>query len=692
MIGLWLVLQLGAVAGPAAGAYAETIVVSAARTEQALGEVPATLSIVNRSEIIAAPAVAVDGVLRQVPGFALQQFGDIVAGDATVQAVSMRGTGTGSSSRTLVLLDGVPLIDPFGGWISWGRVPLETVERIEVVRSGGAAAWGNLALGGVVHMITRPVERRQLDLSAQAGNLQTVRLEARAAERLGAYGLDAAAAFLDTDGYTELRRDFRGAVDVETRTAQRNWRAGLTRDFASGAHFQVGADAWSEKRREGTPLSPGEAEAVLLRAGGQLGRGGLWRWAGFAQETKLTSLRSTVAADRNSEVPSLDQFDVPARGVGGSLEWVRGGASPHQLGAGGDLSWADGSTNEDFDWVAGAFTRRRHAGGEQRLAGIFVQDNWRAGGRWSVAGASRLDYWRTTDGLRIETDPRTGAELSSREYPDRRGTVFTPSLGAVYALAPRAALRGSVFGGFRAPNLNELHRPFRTGANVINEANPELVPERLEGAEIGLDLRGRTLQATLAGYWNEIDDPIVNRTVGEAGASGAFIPPCGAVGPRGACRQRDNFGHLRSRGVEVEARARIGAWRAVGTYVFQDHIVTSAPGLPAVEGKRLRWTPEHQASARLEVEPLGGFDLLIGGRYVSERPDDDENTRFARSFFVVEAHAAMAVNDRWTTFLSVENLLDREVELQRGRSRVDLGPPLQARLGVRYRWVGRAAR
>src|SRR5205814_1444241 len=83
-----------------------------------------------------------------------------VVGHPTTQGLSLRGIGPSGTSRALVLVDGVPVNDAFGGWVYWNRIPLQGIQQIEVVRGGGSSAWGNYALGGVVQVITRrPTER-----------------------------------------------------------------------------------------------------------------------------------------------------------------------------------------------------------------------------------------------------------------------------------------------------------------------------------------------------------------------------------------------------------------------------------------------------------------------------------------------------------------------------------------------------
>jgi hypothetical protein len=101
----------------------ETVTVTATRMEQRLRDVPASVNVITQEDIRRSPAVVADDVLRQIPTFSLFRRTSSLASHPTAQGVSLRGIGPSGVSRTLVLLDGVPFNDPFGGWVYWTRVP-----------------------------------------------------------------------------------------------------------------------------------------------------------------------------------------------------------------------------------------------------------------------------------------------------------------------------------------------------------------------------------------------------------------------------------------------------------------------------------------------------------------------------------------------------------------------------------------
>src|SRR4029079_320951 len=142
----------------------DSITVTATRTKTRLADTPASVVVLDRNTVL--DATTADDALRQVPGFSLFRRSGSRCANPTSQGVSLRGVGASGASRALVLADGVPLNDPFGGWVYWGRVPRASIEQIEVVQGGTSDLYGSGALGGVVNIITSRKPPRGLALEA----------------------------------------------------------------------------------------------------------------------------------------------------------------------------------------------------------------------------------------------------------------------------------------------------------------------------------------------------------------------------------------------------------------------------------------------------------------------------------------------------------------------------------------------
>src|SRR5207248_10498931 len=123
-----------------------------------------SVSVIDAKDADHAAAQTVDDLLRQVPGFSIFRRSSSIVANPTTQGVSLRGAGASGASRTLVLTDGVPLNDAFGGWVYWDRVPRAAIDRIELVRGGSSDLYGSDATSGVINLLTRPPAARHVNV------------------------------------------------------------------------------------------------------------------------------------------------------------------------------------------------------------------------------------------------------------------------------------------------------------------------------------------------------------------------------------------------------------------------------------------------------------------------------------------------------------------------------------------------
>ena len=112
--------------------------VTITRTESRIEETASSVVALGRNDLDVTAAATLDDRLRQVPGFSLFRRAGSRSANPTTQGVSLRGVGASGASRALVLADGIPLNDPFGGWIYWGRVPSESISQVEDLRGPSA--------------------------------------------------------------------------------------------------------------------------------------------------------------------------------------------------------------------------------------------------------------------------------------------------------------------------------------------------------------------------------------------------------------------------------------------------------------------------------------------------------------------------------------------------------------------------
>ena len=678
ILGLFL---LALVAWPGVGwgqvaeapARLEPVVVTPGRIEQRAGEAPASVTVITADDIRHSANVALDDLLRQVPSFSLFRRSSSLVGHPTTQGVSLRGIGPSGASRALVLVDGVPINDPFGGWVPWSRVPLLGIEQIEVVRGGGSALWGNGALGGVINIITRRPTERSGALEASYGSYDTQNFDLFAREVLGPFRLSLEGNYFDTAGYKIVRPSQRGSIDVpaDSRHSVFNGRLEFapTRDltlFVAGTFFD-------EDRHNGTRLQINDTQSGSMATGATLSTsdGSEWKATVFSQIQSFRSTFSTQAADRNSETLALDQR-APSSTVGGSFSWSRR-FGDHLLLSGVDLRWVEGETNEGV-FANNAFVRNRVAGGEQFFSGLYLQDVVKLGRQWEIVGSLRGDYWRSYDGFRRDTPPPAGVParqtFSAVDY-----VIPSPRLAVLFHATPSTDFEGSVYQGFRVPTLNELYRVFRV-RNDVTVANEHMRPERLTGGELTARQRWAPFDVRVTGFWNEVSDQILNVT------QSRLLPDC----PAGTtCRQRQNVELTRIRGFETEVEVRpLPGWRVLAGHIYSDARVVEAIRQPALEGKRLAQVPAHIVTLGVRYDNPTWVNVAANVRLVGRQFEDDLNTLPLNAYTLVDLQLSRPIAKWGEVFLAFENLLNETYAIARTSDGiVSIGGPRLVRDGFR---------
>ncbi len=675
------------------GARAETetepealppMVVTADRRPAVAGEGPFSLTPLGGEELRAAPQLRLDDILRNsVPGFSLFRRSGSRAANPTAQGVSLRDIGPSGAGRTLVLLDGIPLNDPFAGWVPWSRVPPSAIGGVVVQSGGGAGLFGNAALAGTIFLTGPETEGDAARLSLTGGSRGTYEASLDARVESGNFSLSTYLDRFETAGYPVLRADQRGPVDTRADADSRVWQSRGEWRIDDDTKLQVTGGVFEEERGNGTRLthnsSTGRDVSVTLDHSLPDIRASL-RLQAYAQGRAYRSTFSSVNADRTLETLALDQYDVPASAAGGSAVWSQEITAAHRFTGGVDTRWIEGETNERFFPAGGVLTRDREAGGRQLFAGVFMEDRWRVNDAVEVTAGGRVDYWRQYDGHRRERGIATGAVLRADEFAVQDGFAPNGRLGLTVRAADSLKARAAAYTGFRAPTLNELYRPFRVG-NDITEANAALRPERLYGGELGLDWKpAESVSVSLTGFYNELHDAVGNVTIGEGPDT---FDPGGFVPAGGVLRQRRNLDRVDVLGVEAKVVWQFAPdWRLRLQYLRTHPVVGSAPDSPALEGKRLA-----QASGQVAVAAVdwthGRWQAGAQARYTGRQYEDDLNTLPLADFVTVDVSLGYRFRGNLACTLKVENLLNRETETGRtSGGLVSTGAPRLMSLGV----------
>src|SRR5256885_5286105 len=202
---------------------AETVTVTPTRTELRSGAAPPSVNVLTSEDIKSSPALVADDVLRQIPTFSLFRRTSSLSSHPTSQGVSLRGIGPSGVSRTLVLVDGAPFNDPFGGWVYWTRVPLESTDRIEVVNGSSSSLYGNYAMGGVINIVGARPARRTFELKPQYGNHNSPKFDFIGSDVWDKLGVGVDGSMFDTDGFPIVAPSEKGIIDNNATVTYRNF-------------------------------------------------------------------------------------------------------------------------------------------------------------------------------------------------------------------------------------------------------------------------------------------------------------------------------------------------------------------------------------------------------------------------------------------------------------------------------------
>jgi outer membrane receptor protein involved in Fe transport len=696
--------ELDIIVAPAA--LLETITVTPTRSEQRLGDVPASVSVVTGEAIQASPALLADDVLRQVPSFSLFRRTSGLVAQPTAQGVSLRGIGPSGQSRTLVLLDGIPFNDPFGGWVYWTRVPLASVDRVEITEDSSSSLYGNIAMGGVINIITSHPRRRTIELRPQYGDHGTPKFDFFGSDVWKNVSAAVEGSFLHTDGFPIVAASERGPIDNNANVEYKNVTAKF--EFIPSDRLQgfVRTGYFSESRNNAKVGEVNDTRWTTLNGGIR------------ARLRDESDLQARVFVDasrahfnfhavtnpgttRNFVRLATDQ-NVPTNGVGGMVQWSKAIGRSNAFTSGADWRWVDGDSQEaayvaavptSISGVTQAATPsvRRVSGGSQKSFGVFAQDIFTPIDKLVVTLSARLDRWNNYDGHNLETTVATGLPTVNNRpsIADSNDTVVSPHIGALYHASDRVGVWGAVNSGFRAPTLTELYRQFSVGA-ITTRPNDQLAPERLVGTEAGINIApAQNISVRLTWFDNRLRNPVSNVTLSPTLA------------------QKQNLPETRVRGVQTDVDYRIGAsWRLSAGYIYDDAKVTDG-GVTnaALVGKRLQQVPKHRGTLQAAYSNAKYLSVAVSVQSVGLQYNDDLNVNFIPvstlaangydgvypaglpGYSVADVSVSRNIGRNIQAFIGVQNLFDKVYFVQTNPSTI--GTPRLVNAGVRVRFSAR---
>ncbi|RLB80737.1 MAG: hypothetical protein DRH24_10155 [Deltaproteobacteria bacterium] len=677
----------------------EQIVVTATKTEKKVEDAPGSLTIISKEEIDRRNIKTVDKALSDIKGIFVKRNKGLMDSTSSVRLRGFKG-----DQYTLILLDGQPVNNAYTGGLEWGMLPVDNIERIEVIRGAASALYGGNAMGGVINIITKTPEKLELRATTGYGTHDTKRYRVSAGNRfLDKFNLRIGYEEESTDGYaaTPVLSKIKAGAGTESGGYPMNDKYGKPTKWVVGDKGDNNAEKWSLDVKGTFDFSDtgnlaftvisGEHEYdydppntyMETFTGSAIAGSGkkasfkpnnFISWTGKGKnETDIYTLAFKElfgSVQLNAQVGTVRTDDRYTLESGGSSMTYYD--SPGTLKITEDETWfsevrADVPLGESHLLTVGASYRTDesdtddykipyyrsysgkgnstfYSGGKDRIWAIFVQDEWKIAEPFTLYLGGRYDTWKVYDG-------ESGVPGSETSYDSNTESEFSPKVSAVWRALPNTTLKASVGHGFRPPNLYELYRTWSSWGWEYR-SNPDLEPETVWTYEAGVDqyLFNKKTRLSLTGYINDIEDLIYYKIDNAA-----------------KTKTRENAGDARTYGVEFELSQQITDWlMAWGNYTWTQAEITDNPADPESEDKRITGIPRTMFNIGIEAQHKWFKGSLVG-RYFSKIYNDSDNKDKEEGVygtyepaFYVDSKITVSPTKWIDLSLSVDNILDEE--------------------------------
>ncbi len=674
-----------------------TIVVTATRTAKVESEAPASVTVVPRKEIENKNAHRIDEALQGTPGLFIRSLDGAQPSNWQNQ-ITLRGVP--GYYRTGVLLDGIPLNNAFSGGVNMSIVPMEEIQQIEVVPGPFSSLYGGAGMAGVVNIISKAPQKRELSARSELGShdLRSLSLDYRDKLHNGV-GVSLSYVHKEADGYIDqyVTKTPTGSGG----TPVSGWEQ--TGTSTGGATYIVGdkgEQPWEQDNLSARLyLNPSEASRLILSAShlttesrpaegdSYLSAGGVPFTSGSAEiDGASTTIRATdflttsngedvtrLAASYERDLANDGRLDaslsyqdnaywytsitssltetegagklsdIPANSLTGDIHASLpiGDAHLLVLGLSGNRDRLNKRVYALDNWQEeedkGA--RGDYADGNATLFAVYAQDEFMLTPRLTAYLGARYDRWSTDGDIYING--------SLNHYDSRSSSAFSPKASLVYDLSERTVIKGALGRAFRAPNLSDMYSTF--GTSTIYWSNPDLEPEKVTSAELSLEHRlsaATKVRATV--YRSRFTDLIYTTT-------------------SGSDRTKLNAGEADSEGLDLELRHTLTpSLTGFVNATWVNTEITDNPVRPESEGQQIPLQAKRLANIGLEGA-MGAWSGSVIGTYTGKMYSRDDNADTVNGVpgsydpnFTVNAKLGYRLSEHWAAALSVKNLLDRD--------------------------------
>ena len=577
-----------------AGNTAEPVIVTATRTAQTANESLASVTVISRKDIERQQARSIQDLLRGVPGVSIANNG----GPGKNTSVFMRGT---ESDHVLVMIDNIKVGSATSGTTAFQNIPIEQIERIEIVRGPRSSLYGSEAIGGVIHIFTRKGEGSPgltPNFSFGGGSYGSMNGSAGLSGRNKQGWFNLTASGQGTKGFNACNgKPSPGGAGCFTNEPDRDGYRNVAGSARAGYRFKNGLEidanfmhSAGRTQFDGSSFSPNRSNIAQQVLGSTIRYSptDMWRVSVIAGRSKQNS-------DNFQGGTFFSQFNTRRDNVTLLNDLTFGNNHLTTLG----LDYQNDHIDSSADYE------------------VTSRNNW------AIFGQHQAKF------------AKHDVQLSTRLDDNQQfGSRVTGGAGWGYPISDNTRLTANFGSAYKAPTFNELYFP-RFG-------NPNLRPEESRSYELGINGKKDWGSWSLSIYETHIDNLIAT----------AFDDVAEIFFP-------DNVGKARIRGLEAVVNTEIKGWRINGNLTFLDPENRSSG---ANRGNILARRAEQ--TFRLDTNRTFFDKVMIGAMFLAEgeRYDDLANTRKLDSYTRFDLRSEYNINKNWRLQGRIENLFDKQYE------------------------------
>lgn len=597
-----------------------TVTVTGARFDSDPALAPIGATVITAEQIRRAGAADVNQAIRKVGGVYGRQNLDA----SPDFGLDLRGFGSNSSQNLVIVLDGVRLSENELAGAVLSSIPIETVERIEIIRGGASVLYGEGATGGVIQIVTKRPEKntRRGTVRLEAGQFGLADLRASIAQSWDGFALDAAIGKQRTDNYREHNAFEQHTFSGGMQWANSNGRVGVRVESARQESQLPGsiklAQFRADPRQASTPFDTGSLDSDRVTAFMEQRVGNVDAAAELSYRRK--NIASAYFFGAVPENPFLYAYDSAQTQFSPRLR---------------HLAEMDGKLNELvfgvdlIRWVRETRVNSQLASNAAQFSSAFyIRDEL----KWNAAHNARLSF-----GARHEQFNKQFKDAFEARPDDSRQSENAWEVQGSFNPAPNIKLYAKAGRSYRVPNSDE--NGYRTSEGVLDiQTSRDLEL----GATFGDTRLGLTARVFRHDLTNEIFfDPTKNGPFGPGGANANLDP-------------------TQRKGIEFDAHAALGANLHLNAHV--QHVNASFTEGPNA-GRSMVLVPKNVVSTRLSWMPGNGHTADVGVQWASrQHPGNDfSNTCGPRigSYATVDARYALQAG-KWEFAVAALNLGDRQ--------------------------------